>query len=254
MGKKKDIYPEYVKPLEGQLSVWDVLERITESDTKTPENKILEKAYVPIINYYNESQEKCIKKYEKIPGLNRIIKYSFGAIGVELKEGDLYKTIYINNNGIEEFSIQDKSSVLPNDKIIFYNKNSEFNTNSIQEERLKEVQEKAEEVIRRKGDENIIVQLKDKTLSINKKGWVLEFLKTKIEEEVDKNIKKSSKEGSNDEISIGDVIRFQYDKDEVLEGKVTHIYGQSKESLCVGFSKGNTAIWKGLVKEIISKA
>ena len=254
MGKKKDIYPEYIKPLEGQLSVWDVLERITESNTKIPENKISEKVYAPTINYYNVAQKKCIEKYEKMPGLNRIIKYSFGAIGAELKEGHEYKTVYINSQGKEEFIIPDKSSVLPNDKIIFYNKSSEFNINSLQEERLKEVQEKAESIIRRKGDENIIVQLKDKTLSINKKGWILEFIKTEIQDESNINIKKSPKKGLNDEISIGDIIRFQYDKNELLEGKVTHIYGQSKESLCVSFNKGNTAIWRGLVKEIISKA
>lgn len=255
MGKKKDIYPEYIEPLEGQLSVWDVLERATpKNNIKITENKISEMVYAPAINYYNASQKKCIEKYEKIPELNRIIKYSFGAIGAELKEGHEYKTVYINSQGKEEFIIPDKSSVLPNDKIIFYNKSSEFNTNSLQEQRLKEVQDKAESIIRRKGDENIIVQLKDKTLSINKKGWVLEFIKTEIQDESNTNIKKSSKEGPNDEISIGDIIRFQYDKDELLEGKVTHVYGQSKESLCVSFNKGNTAIWRGLVKEIISKA
>lgn len=166
----------------GQLSIFDI--QVTEK----PKNitKAIEKVTkneVEIIKIQNISQEQqaLIDGYKSDPRLSRIIKYCGGGLGIELLYQNSFKTIYVNRKGIKEFVSDKKSSVLPMDTILYY-KNSDIETTDIettdiQEEKLKDLLEHTQykRIIKRTGDENILIEADGKVLDILPNGWVLEF-------------------------------------------------------------------------------
>lgn len=245
--------------VEGQLTIWDIKitqnpapvtkteELITKNDTRDTEKD----------NLTTEMQDNVVEKYKNYPELNRIIRYCGGGVGIELKAGSNFKTIYINKQGKEEFEVSKKSSVLPMDEILYYKDLLE--TNDIQEEQLKYIQEKLkpQKVIRRKGDENIIVEFEHKVISIIPKGWVLEFQECKAiykEDEVIKDMEEvEDLENMRKSIKVGDVVQAPYGE-RIITGRICRVYGPNNMTLNIIFDNGtkHTAIPRICVLKKIS--
>lgn len=161
--------------IEGQLSLFDLDINIPKAVTKNLDNPIfnLKEREVVIKEDALISNAEIVSKYQNICNLNRIIKYCGGGFGVETTENNKHKTLYINRFGKEEFVIENKCPVLPMDQILLTN--IAINYNEEQAKLLSKTKDKVERVIKRKGDENIILKKKGQAIAINSKGWLLEF-------------------------------------------------------------------------------
>lgn len=210
----------------GQISIWDM-------EIKQKPKEIINKVTPVRIEKPINSLELTVSQQEFInktsimenENLSRIIKYCGGGLGIELSAPEGIKTIYVSKDGKEEFSKDKKFPVLPMDKILD-SKIADIPLNSLQEERLQGLKGKYPKgkVIRRRGDENVILELENKVISINRKGWILELsnvqavynLDEVVKEEIDlKEMQKS--------VKAGDIIETTYSK-EVIAAEVYRIY------------------------------
>ncbi|WP_051539851.1 hypothetical protein [Clostridium ihumii] len=169
--------------LEGQLSLFDLDTNIPKVANNNLNNPILNLKVVEINKEEIELNDtEVLSRYRNIENLNRIISYCGGGYGIEIYKERKYITLYINRVGEKEFEINNRCPVLPMDKILFTAE--ALNYNKTQEEVLKKYKNIAKKIIKRKGDGNIILILKDgQVLSINNKGWVLEFKSKAVYEE-----------------------------------------------------------------------
>lgn len=250
------------KQIEGQVSLWDIAiidDCINNNDILV--NKSLSENPILFTKLPNKETNTKIEKKENsliitdeqqgfltknsIMGnenLSRLIIQCSGGLLIELLVQDSYKTIWINPNGIKEFEHDKKVSPLPMDKIIYYKNN--FKANENQEKKLLEIQDRVLKVIRRKGDENIIALTEDKVISINSKGWVLEFNSVNVCETeviINKNI-------AEDEIIVGDSVEVQYGED-TFKGVVSSIYNNGDTINCI-FDNRHSAFYKKCVRKI----
>lgn len=243
----------------GQLSLWDI--EITEkpaSVTKT-KDKITKSEVLDTkkINSFTDSQEKVIEQYKENPGLHRIIQYCGGGVGIELLDRDLYKTIYVNKEGKEEFSFNKKIPVLPMDRIIYCKE--DLKPNSLQEERLKGLRVKypMAKIIKRRGHQDIILELQDKVISITPE-WVLEYQNVRAIYEEDEVIQEDAVEDLESiqgRVKPGDFVQAQHGK-AIIEGTITREYGIGNAILNIAFDndKKCTAIGRMHVVKILKSA
>lgn len=250
--------------LEGQLSIFDIKitevpTLITKIDKKITESNVL---LTESCNTLTENQSSLLEKYKDHPGINRIIQYCGSGVGIELKEGPEYKTIYINKDGKEEFGFNKKSSLLPADKLMYFK--NDISLSKIQFEKLRNIRinKDFKRVIHRKGDENLLVELEDKVIYISQNGHELEFVEMKIEccnEEVlfTKEAKKPIKSNENivdaARVKIGDYVKAYFSKDEIIQGVITREYGMNNDILNISFDNGkkHTAIGRRAVIEVL---
>jgi hypothetical protein len=272
--------------LPGQLTLWDIeitqkAEIITEKPSlytetvdKLPNKEVSYTELSPIV--ISPKTEKPINPLQLTDGqqdflcknniyenenLNRVIKYCGGGLGIELQYEDSYKTIYVNTQGKEEFTSERKMPVLPMDKIMYYKSPfSEFN--NIQEEKIKEVLQKypSGKVIMRKADENILIELQDKVISINPIGWVLEFQGCKAvykEDEVERQDPSEEVpiEDIQKSIKLGDIIEAQHGQ-RIINGEIVRVYGPGNVTLNIVFDNGtkHTAVHRSKVTKLIKCA
>ncbi|MCY6957942.1 hypothetical protein [Clostridium brassicae] len=234
-----------------QLTIWDI--KVVEKP-KTIINKITpkenEKSMKPL--ELTELQQKFLDKNRIMENENlyRLIKYCGGGLGIELATPGGYKTIYVNKEGKKEFTKDKKLPVLPMDRILFYRE--DLQPNSLQEEKLQKLKTKyfAAKEISRKGDENIILELQDKVISINSIGWVLEFNNVQAAYGDDEVIKEERQ--ALQDIKIGDIIETTCGK-EVIAAKVYSVYNFGS-TLNIIWDKKHTAIPRFAVKKIIKCA
>jgi hypothetical protein len=255
---------DQIEILPGQLSIWDVVftekpNKIIKSLKEIKENKN-DKPIKPL--KLTDKQKEFLNKNQvmKNENLSRIIKYCGGGLGIEIKHNKSYSTIYVNAAGKKEFEFKNKSRVLPMDKIIYYNE--DMKANDLQKKKLKEVMqsENIKRGVRRKGDENILVECEEKVISINSKGWKLEFNSiSKVEcseneileigpEEVDSG----SLEKAQNKIHIGSVIEIVIKGKKTL-AKVFSIYNNG-DTLSILFDNDtkHTAVHKSCISKIIA--
>lgn len=249
--------------LPGQLTIWDI--EITEKPKKVTETAVsftkTEEKVIKISDSFTELQSKVIEKYKVHPELNRIIYYCGGGVGIELQHEDSFKTIYVNKQGKEEFTSEKKIPIIPMDKILYYESTRNL-ANNIQEEKLKELLLKIPQgkVIKRKSDDNILVELLEEVISINPLGWILEFKGCKAvysEDEVqmqdpapEVNIKDIQKV-----IKLGDIVEAKYGS-RLVQGEIVRVYGPSNVTLNIVFDNGtkHTAIHRSCVTKLIKCA
>ncbi|HBJ2602743.1 TPA: hypothetical protein ACXDAM_002267 [Clostridium botulinum] len=246
MAKRRIQERGYIEPIEGQLTIWDV--QITKKPTKV--TKIEEKV--------TESLDwlMILERYKSKKNLSRIIQYCGGGYGIEVTTTEGVRTIYINRKGKEEFQFNRKSSVLPMDKILFYKK--DLQPNKIQEQKLQEIKSKHDVIreIRRKGDENILVELEHKVISIVPKGWVLEFQECKVVYKEDEVIKEVEEvfdiEAMRKSIRVGDWVEATY-RNRKITGEICRVYGPDNMTLNIIFDNGrkHTAMSRmGVLKKL----
>lgn len=263
--------------LEGQVSLWDIeitqkpkeiikiVEKVTENED------FITISLKEITTIENEKTDRPLKltgkqqefldknKIYENENLSRVIIYCSGGLGIELLEEAEFKTIYVNAEGVEEFTKNKKLPVLPMDKINYYK--NELKANEIQEKKLLSLKGKFSGLkeIRRKGDENIIAELPGKVISINSIGWVLEFQGVKAVYSEDEVVQTEiiDIKDIQSRVKVGDVIEVAY-PDKSFNAKVTHMYGGYNESLCISYEvegiKKSTAIPRLFVKKILECA
>ena len=185
--------------IQGQLSLWDLPKEDKE------ECKVVQ-----------ADLSSVIEKYRHIS--DRIVKTSYGALLIELKD----KTLYYSSNGVNEFELSKNVGLTPADEIIFANEEKEVTT--IQLDKVKEL--KASQYIKRKGDRNIIVP-GEPTRVITPLGWIIEYKqKTMYKKNELKTILKKQY------FKVGDMVEFEHNGIHI--GEIYNIY-----------NNGNTAsvIW-----------
>lgn len=242
--------------LEGQINLFDLpIQEIIKP--KDPVTKC-----VPKQNNFNE----IISLYQQ--SCNRIVKRVSGALLIELED----RTLYFNKQGINEFELGKEVGLLPADEILIVNKDKELN--DLQLKKLEDMH--MEQYIKRKGDANIIIPFKDKTVVINPKGWVLEYLQkpkyhenelfstemdkkisvldnenTEMAINITKSVNESTKfENSEDEketLQNGDTVTFNYDGPQ--KGEIVSIYNNG-ETVNVSWGNKRTAFYYKCVKKI----
>lgn len=266
--------------LEGQLSLWDIgitenKEPFTKSDVNIPKTdekitEIEEKVTkvltnVPIVQNDNNidklkitpEQQEFINKNKVMENenLSRLIKQCCGYLAIEISYEDSYVTTYINTMGIKEFESPKKVQVLPMDKILYY-KSLNFKANDTQEEKLNQIRTKALKVIRRKGDENIIIITEKNVISINSIGWVLEWNGIKViydEDEVEKEEVLQDEKPLEEELKVGDSVESEYGG-EVIQGIISRIYGPGNVTINIIFDGKHSAFYRGCVRKIKKSA
>ncbi|MCR3760400.1 hypothetical protein KYB31_15590 [Clostridium felsineum] len=276
-----------------QLSIFDIdfisREKVTENkelDTKMPKSdtkktvldtkidesytKIINKSYKPKIDKTKKpleltpEQQNFLTRNEVMKGenLQRIILQSCGWMAIEGSYENIFSTKYINTEGQTEFVLEQKTSVLPKDKILYHK--TDFEINTIQKQKLQEVKQKYQgqikRIIHRHGDENILVELGNKLLDIIARGWVLEFTKTThvdcLKDEVIEDFTVQNVQNVGNLVKVGDYVQAFIGK-ELMEGKITRTYGIANEILNISFKRNGvgtcTAIPRFMVQEIIFK-
>lgn len=185
--------------IQGQLSLWDLPKEDKE------ECKVVQ-----------ADLSSIIEKYKHIS--DRIVKTSYGALLIELKD----KTLYYSSNGVNEFELSKNVGLTPADEIIFANEEKEVTT--IQLDKVKEL--KATQYIKRKGDRNIIIP-GEPTKVITPLGWIIEYKQKTMykKNELKTILKKQS-------FKVGDMVEFEHNGIHI--GEIYNIY-----------NNGNTAsvIW-----------
>lgn len=247
-----------------QLSIWDM--NITESKEKVTENRVRISEFINKVTTTanektinplkpTEGQQEFLDKNKiiKNENLSRIIKYSGGGLGIEVNEGGKFETIYLNKDGEQEFTKDKRLGVLPMDKILYYKE--DLQPNSLQEDKLQELKlkYKAPKIIKRKGDENILVEVQGKVISINTLGWVLEFnhVQAYEESEVIKDNVAEDLHHMQQKVKVGDFVQAMHGK-EIMEGKIIREYGLGNEILNIVFDNKHTTIGRRHVLKILS--
>ncbi|AVK49931.1 hypothetical protein AXY43_19180 [Clostridium sp. MF28] len=241
--------------LDGQISIFDLVL----SEVKEPK-----KEYAPIVKSHKDKFTEIINLYK--PNAARIVKRIYGALLVELEE----KTLYFNGDGVKELELKKDIDLLPADEILFVNQDRKLN--DVQLKKLKDMN--ITEYIKRKGDANIIIQKHDKTVVINPKGWILEYLQKpkyhedevyKIEipkeniglyilsaekdiDEKKSNIKSSTFTHNLIDFEENDLVEIQYKGTRHI-GKVVRIYNNG-ETLNVNWDGKQTAFYYKTVKKL----
>ncbi|MBE6088138.1 MAG: hypothetical protein E7206_08885 [Clostridium beijerinckii] len=241
--------------LDGQISIFDlVLNEVKEH----------KKEYAPIAKIHKDKFAEIINLYK--PNAARIVKRIYGVLLVELEE----KTLYFNSDGVKELELKKDIDLLPADEILFVNQDRKLN--DMQLKKLKDMH--VTEYIKRKGDANIIIQKRDKTLVINPKGWILEYLqKPKYNEdelykiEIPKeNIGLHILSAETDIAEKKSIIKpstfahnlIEFEEDDLVEieyegtrhiGKVVRIYNNG-ETLNIKWDGKQTAFYYKTVKKI----
>lgn len=228
--------------LEGQISIFDLELNVVHEPKK--QNK-------PVVKSHKDKFAESINLYEFSAA--RIVKQVCGAFLVELED----KTLYFNKDGINELILKKDIALLPGDEILVVNQ--EKNLNELQLQKLKDMN--VTEYIKRKGDANIIIQRSDRTIVINPKGWVLEYVQapkynkneifsTKMpKENTDLNNKITESDEDLTEFNLDDIVEIEYEgKKEV--GKVKRIYNDGK-TINVSWNGRQTAFYYKCVKKVV---
>ncbi|ABK61935.1 hypothetical protein [Clostridium novyi] len=242
---------------EGQISIFDIqVTKAAKKITEKPKNVM--ETHEKVTESIDLST--VLEKYKYMDNLSRIIKYCGGSYGIELIAPGGFKTIYVNKQGIEEFKFDKRINVLPMDQVLYYK--HELKINELQEDRLKTIKEKYRDLreIRRKGDENIIVELEDKVISINPLGWILEFNNVRAIYSQNEVIQEQNKESEaidikqmQKSVKVGDRVQAYRSKSEIITGVITREYGLANEILNISFKRGEVGVATAIGRRQIIK-
>ena len=234
--------------IEGQISIFQlpIIETIKHKNKITKEIPIIKTSKLDhIINLYSATCSRIVKSYS-------------GALLVELEN----KTLYFNSCGVNEFELPINVGIMPGEEILIANRDKQLNY--LQKQKLEDL--KPKEYIKRKGDANLIIP-GEKTIVINPKGWVLEYMqKPKYHEneifstefafeikEVEDNITEFAiniTKNINDNVNfkVDDKVNIEYQGTKSI-GKVVRIYNNG-ETLNVVWNGKQTAFYYKNVRRV----
>ncbi len=222
--------------IEGQINIFE----LPIIEVVKPKDKIVKEA--PVIK--SDKLDNIINLYSDTS--SRIVKTNSGALLVELEN----KTLYFNSDGVNEFELPINVGIMPGEEILIANEDKELNY--LQKQKLEDL--KPKEYIKRKGDANLIIP-GEKTIVINPKGWVLEYMqKTKYHEneifsteldfeikKVEDNISESAIGITNVNFKVDDKVNIEYQGTKSI-GKIVRIYNNG-ETLNVAWKGKQTAFY-----------
>ena len=216
--------------IEGQICIFD----LPVIEVLKPKEIIIKKENKEIDKFDN-----IIKLYSK--SCRRIVKTFSGALLVELDD----ETLYFNGRGKNEFNLPKDVGIMPGEEIIVVNIDKEIN--EMQKQKLMDL--KPNQYIKRKGDANLIIP-GEKTIVINPKGWVLEYIqKPKFKENeifqiedhlINKDIEENIRELDID-YKVGNKVYIEYQGIKSI-GKIVRIYNNG-ETLNVSWDGKETAFY-----------
>lgn len=219
--------------LDGQLSIFDLnipKEKLYIIKSNIKISETLEK----IQNEINEQDKKILNKY--LDKSSKIIKTKEGRFILQLEN----EVIHLMKNGSLDFKTGKFPTIAPGDRILKVIEDIE--PTEIQKEILSKfcVENNFEKVIKRKGDKNFIVVDNNEAITINEKGWILNFKQKAVylEEEII----------SQKDIKINDMVKVDY-KGIKYKGKVSYIYNNNC-TINVIFDNKHTAFFKDNIKRI----
>ncbi len=257
---------------EGQLSLFDL--EITPKPKKVTENPV---CVTEIINKVTSKENEKIEKHLELTekqkdflsknnimeneNLSRIILHAKNGITIEVKESGTFISHYINAEGQKQFDYPSKSSVLPWDKII-YSAIKEVPLTEIQETKVQKLineHKDIKRIVKRKGDENIILELTEGILSVNSIGWELPFESMNHIECSDDEVyfipgKKEALKSKDAVAKVGDYVQVDNGKG-IIEGTLFSEYN-SGHTFSIIFDNGtkHTAIPRVAILKILKSA
>lgn len=220
-----------LQQLDGQLSIFDI---------KIPKEK-------PQPSIVREFSRISID-LEKYKDSNRIIQTGT-YFNVEYKEGASYRTVMINREGKEVLELDRKAPVHPFSKVIYAAE--DFEINILQKERTRTFNKS---ILKRYGDENLIIDCGNKIVSILPNGWVLEYKDVEIADRDTYrtiNFTFDIKEMQS-KVNLGDIIETDY-LGKSLIATVCHIY-DNPYTVNITWGNKHTAIARCLIKRIVKSA
>lgn len=263
MARRSPKQSKTTKQIEGQVSLWDI--EITKSDklfTKTKED--ITEIINPITNLSeedlkcdNEKSEKELivtdkqqrflekNKVMENESLSRITLLCSGSLLVEFIFGENYKTICINKDGVIELSYDKRIAIIPMDKIVYFK--NDVIINDIQAKRVEPFKQAGLKIVKREGDENIMAIAKDKVISINKQGWVLEYRNIQAIYDASEIVEIKT-EHTDGEIKVGDTVEVDFGGN-IYKGVATRIYNQGDTINCI-FNNKHSAFHISKIKKV----
>lgn len=224
--------------LDGQISIFDIPHKEVQSSTLIkPQEKENES---PIVNKFNELIEKFKDKCTRIFMVE-------GKLHIEIDD----KTISYTEDGKEENIFIKDMLVRPKDEILVSNEKK-----LITEEQFKTLKKiQSDKYIKRKSDNNILIQYDNFCLAIYPSGhfakWKSPVMYTDEEvytyDELLKYNDEENKTDTNDKLNIGDKVRFDYHG--MKEGIITWIYN-SGESVNVQWDNKQTSFYYKSIEKI----
>jgi len=229
--------------IEGQISIFE----LPIIEPMKPKGKIVKEA--PVIK--SDKLDDIINLYQD--NCSRIVKTNSGSLLVELEN----KTLYFNSDGVNEFELPENVGIMPGEEILIASKDKEIN--DLQKQKLEDL--KPKEYIKRKGDANLIIP-GEKTIVINPKGWVLEYMKkpkynaneifnTEFAikfKKVEDNITEPAIDAANVNFKVDDKVNMEYQGIKYI-GKVVRIYNNG-ETLNVAWNGKQTAFYYKNVRKV----
>lgn len=218
--------------IDGQVSIFDI--QIPE---EKPQHSITREVSSISID---------IEKYRD--GANRIIRTG-NYINVEFKESNKYRTVMINREGNEVMEVERKAPVHPFSQILYAR--GDFEINILQKEKAKSFNKA---VLKRHGDENLIIDYGHKIISILPNDWTLEYKDIEIADVdtykiLDFNLDIKEMQSR---VKLGDVIETEYGGSPLI-ATVCHIY-DNPYTVNVTWNNKQTAIARCLIKRILRSA
>lgn len=272
MARRSPKQSKTTKQIEGQVSLWDI--EITKIDVlNAKSDKVLTKTKEDVTEIFNsitnlsnedlncknenlqsnleitDKQQKFLEKYKIMTSedLSRVILTCGGGVLIEMINKDLYQTMYLNRDGINECIFNKRIALVPMDKIIYYK--DDMKPNELQEEKLLAIQDKVTKVIKRKGDENIIAIAAGKAISINTQGWVLEYKGVQaIYDESEVRVETAAAEIANEDFKVGESVEVEFNK-KIYKGVITRIYNGGDTINCI-FDNKHTAFHRSKVRKV----
>ncbi len=199
--------------------------------------------------------------------VSRVIKHCSGGLIIETEDtSGTFITHYINRLGVEENSFNKRATVLPMDRIDYYI--GDFTSNSIQDKALTYLLDtykgKVKKVIKRSGDFNFLIELKDKVISINSIGWILPFNNISVdymESEIIQNFEDEKLAvintdliGTKETAKEGDIVEAWYGK-EIIQGRISRVYNEeSTLNIIYDNETKHTAIFRGSIIKVLKCA
>lgn len=183
--------------IKNQVDIFEVL-NYYKKNPEALKNKSTKKSRK--VSFMTLDQKILYNKFRNTEKVARAIAYNCGAIAIEVYKSNSIQTYGIDrSSNVFSFGQNNRSGVLPMDKIFYYAEEEEITKNTnVQIERLDEILsgrfgKTIKKVIKRKADYNIIIETDEKVISILPNGWILDFFEQNInyqEDEIYMEIKK----------------------------------------------------------------
>jgi hypothetical protein len=245
--------------LEGQLSFWDVPVIPVKEKPKIEVKQVTVKK--EDLKELTPEQLQAYHEYAAKGNITRIAIYCLSSLAIELKQNEEYTTIVVSKDGETMCGYSGRMSLLPLDKIIYFTEKTSFN--KIQNDKIQELlcknRDSVKRIIKRNGDYNVNIELKNKFISINQLGWTTEYESIKTmecsEDEVFMKLEpiEAKKELDPYSIKVGDFVQAMY-KERVIEGVISRAYDTNALNIIFDNRTKHTAIHRLSVIKILQSA